>query len=416
MTSSHDTTGPPSAQVIALRWDAYWPSDETMAIYLLNKAKNFQEFLAALKHFGAPAQNFVYADTKGNIGYKAAGNIPLRNYPLPFLPQAGNSSKFVWQTFVPFESLPESYNASSGFIATANNKTSPDNNPFYLTNLYEPSSRIDRITSFISEHETMSVELCRKLQLDYQSEFFTLLNEKIIGACDSEKYFPKELIYLGNFDSTIDSKSTAASILNEAYIAMMKSLFEPILGNSLYKKYVLISSIPTRVLENLLKNTAEVASLYGVSNGDSVMNFKLAGSLESALETLRSKFGPRPIDWMWGKVHTLELKHPLNSNSLIRRLYDLGPFQRGGNNTTVNNGEYSIDDPFEMLVGPSMRMIVDMSETGMYFSLPGGECGQLLSAHYSDFMDDYLAGDIRFFPMRLPMNDAKHNLELVAVP
>jgi penicillin amidase len=403
-----------SSRVIALRWNAYWPSDETRAIFFLNKAKDFQEFLDALKYFGVPAQNFVYADTKGDIGYKAAGNIPLRNYPMPFLPQSGMSSNVVWQSFVPFESLPESYNPSSGFVATANNKTTPDNYPYYLTNLYEPSSRVDRITSFISEHDTMTVDLCRELQLDYQSEFMSLLNDKILAACDSEGYFPKELIYLRNFDGSIDSKSTAAAILNVAFVEIMKELFEPILGDTLYRKYVLISSIPTRILENMLRDPSALAKLYGVANGDSLMNLKLSESLESALETLSRNFDPQPINWMWGKIHGLELKHPMSANSLIKKLYDLGPFPRGGNNTTVNNGEYSIDNPFGMLIGPSVRVIVDMSRRGMYFGLPGGECGQLLSAHYSDFLDDYLAGKIKFFPMQLSQNDIAHKLELVA--
>ncbi len=405
-----------SSDIIALRWSAYWPSDETRALYLINRAKDFEDFVSALKFFGVPAQNFVYADTKGNIGYKAAGNIPMRDYPMPFLPQPGTSSKFLWENFVPFESLPQSYNPASGFIATANNRTTPENYPYYLTNLYEPSSRIDRINSFISGHDTMSVDLCRELQLDYQSDFMSLLNNKLLSACDSERYFPKELIYLRNFDGNINSKSTAAAILNETYVNIMKELFEPILGDSLYRKYVLISNIPTRILENMLRNSADLAKLYGTTNGDSLMDFKLSESLETALENLRREFGEQPINWTWGRIHQLELKHPMSSNSLIRKIYDLGPFPRGGNNTTVNNGEYSIDNPFEMLVGPSMRMIVDMSKQGMYFSLPGGECGQLLSAHYSDFLNDYLSGEMRFFPMQLSGNNIMHKLELVAGP
>ncbi len=409
---------------VSLRWDAYWPSDETRAIFLINIARNFKDFVNALRSFGTPAQNFVYADAKGNIGYKAAGNIPLRNYPMPCLPQAGTSSKFVWQNFVPFDALPESYNPRSAFIATANNRTTPDNYPYYLTNLYEPSSRIDRITSFISAHDTMSAELCKELQIDYQSEFMSLLNDKLLAACNSERYFPKELVYLKNFDGRIDAKSTAATILNETFVELAKEIFEPVLGGPLFQEYILISSVPTRILETMLTNPALAAQLYDTTNGlsaqgvsaevgDSLMNIKLSESLESSLEMLREKFGYDPINWTWGKIHTLELKHSMSSNFLIKKLYDLGPFSRGGNNTTVNNGEFSLDEPYGMLVGPSMRMIVDMSKAGMCFSLPGGECGQLLSTHYSDFLNDYLKGRIKFFPMQLSEQDAAHVLELV---
>ncbi len=402
--------------ITALRWSAYWPSDEVRSMYLLNTAKNFQDFVAALKYFGAPAQNFVYADVSGNIGYKAAGNIPLRRYSLPFLPQPGNSSKAVWDAFIPFKSLPESYNPMADYIATANNRTTPDNYSYYITNLYEPSSRIDRITSFISHHDTMSVALSRQLQLDYYSDFMTLLNSRILAACDSENYFPKEIIYLKNFDGNITAKSTAASILNYAFVDLVRSVFRPVLGKSLFEKYVLISNVPTRILESYLTSPERLGELYGIANGDSLLDMRLAQSLERALQQLRDKFGPRPIKWMWGDIHTLELKHPMSSNSLIRTLYDLGPFQRGGNNTTVNNGEYSLDDPYKMVIGPSMRMIVDMGKPGMYFSLPGGECGQLLSPHYSDFMNGYLRGDLTFFPMEISREGTVHQLELLPPP
>lgn len=402
--------------IVALRWNAYFPSDETRSIYLLNTARNYQDFLDALRFFGAPAQNFVYADVKGNIGFKAAGNIPIRNYPLPFLPQEGNSSRLVWRSFIPYELLPGSFNPVSGFVATANNKTIPENFPYYYTNLYEPSSRIERITSFIAGHDSFNVALCEDLQLDYRSDFVSLLNSKLLTACDSEHYYPKELIYLRNFDGYLDAKSTAATILNETYVELIKKLFEPVLGEPLFKKYVLISSIPTRILETMLNNTAAAARLYGIANGDSLVNFDLAQSLESALQSLRQQYGQQPINWMWGRIHTLELNHLMSSNSLAKKLYNLGPFARGGNNTTVNNGEFSIDEPFKMLVGPSMRMVIDMEGQGVYFSLPGGECGQLLSPHYSDFLNDYLSGSMKYFPMNLQGSGIVHKLVLVAVP
>ncbi|MCL5267908.1 MAG: penicillin acylase family protein [Bacteroidetes bacterium] len=398
--------------VVALRWAAYWPSDETKSIFLLNTARDFDEFVNALKYFGSPAQNFVYADVKGNIGYKAAGNLPLRNYSMPFLPQSGNSSKYVWQSFIPFDALPESYNPSSEFLATANNRTTPANYPYYVTNLYEPSSRINRINSFISTHDTMSVELCRELQLDYYSDYMKVLNDRLVAACDSENYSPKELVYLANFNGIVGEKSTAAAILNVTFVQLVKNLFEPVLGSSLFRRYVVISNVPTRILGGMLKDPGEAARLYDVANGDSLMNVKLVESLKESLEMLRAKFGPRPINWMWGRLHELELKHPLSANPLLRRLYDLGPFERGGNNTTVNNGEYSLNKPFDMLIGPSMRMIVDMGKEGMYFSLPGGECGQLLSPHYSDFLPDYLQGREEFFPMQLSAKKAAHELKL----
>lgn len=412
MTPLHSEEAGPR-HIVVLRWAAYWPSDEVRSIYLLNTADNFQKFIAALKYFGAPAQNFVYADVRGNIGYKVAGNIPLRRYPLPFLPQNGNSGANVWTSFIPFNRLPVSYDPSRGYYATANNRTTPESYPYYITDLYEPPSRIDRINSFITTHDTMSVQLSHKLQLDYYSDFMVLLDKRILNACKVEKYFPKELVYLENFEGMITAKSVASTILNVSFVNLVHNIFEPLMGKSLFKRYALISNVPTRILKNFLDNPRELSELYDVANGDSLLDMELVRGLEMSLDQLRARFGPRPIDWMWGNLHTLELKHLLSSNSVIRRIYDLGPFPRGGTNTTVNNGEYSLDRPYDMLIGPSMRMIVDMGKPGMYFSLPGGECGQVLSSHYSDFLDDYLKGEIKFFPIKLPESETVHHLLLL---
>ncbi len=399
--------------IVALRWSAYWPSDEVRSLYLLNTARDFHDFLNALSYFGAPAQNFVYADVNGNIGYKAAGNIPLRRYPVPFLPQPGNTSKFVWDRFIPFNALPESYDPSAGFLATANNRTTPNNYPYYITNLYEPSARIDRITSFIEHHDTMSVALSRELQLDYYSQFMVSLNQHVLAACDSEKFYPKELVYLKNFEGMIGAKSTAATILNMTFVNMLKNVLEPVMGRGLYRRYVVVSNVPTRILNGMMEKPQQLAELYGVSNGDSLLELDLTKSLQSSLETLRSEFGPHPINWMWGRIHTLELEHPLKSNAIVRAIYDSGPFPRGGNNTTVNNGEYSLDKPYHMKVGPSMRMIVDMGKSGMYFSLPGGESGQILSPYYSNLLKNYLDGKLTFFPIKLSGKETAHQLTLV---
>ncbi|MFN3329682.1 MAG: penicillin acylase family protein, partial [Pyrinomonadaceae bacterium] len=60
----------------ALKWTALNPENQEFeTFYHLNRAKNWEDFKAALKKYGGPTQNFVYADTKGNIGWYAAGRI-----------------------------------------------------------------------------------------------------------------------------------------------------------------------------------------------------------------------------------------------------------------------------------------------------------------------------------------------------
>src|SRR4029079_2483459 len=51
---------------------------ELTAFGLLQRAGDWNEFREAVRLFPGPAQNFVYADVDGHIGWYAAGRLPIR--------------------------------------------------------------------------------------------------------------------------------------------------------------------------------------------------------------------------------------------------------------------------------------------------------------------------------------------------
>ncbi len=62
---------------LAFRWTALDPDDTTIVAFLdLNRARNWNEFTAAMREFVVPSQNFVYADVDGHIGYYRARPHP----------------------------------------------------------------------------------------------------------------------------------------------------------------------------------------------------------------------------------------------------------------------------------------------------------------------------------------------------
>ncbi|MGI9529636.1 MAG: penicillin acylase family protein, partial [Acidimicrobiia bacterium] len=112
----------PSPYALTLRWTAL---DEVPSIASpilgINSASNFDEFREAALLFSVPAQNLLYADTEGNIGYQMPGNIPIRSQGDGTVPVPGWTGEYEWTGFVPYDELPFSYNPNSGYIVTANN-------------------------------------------------------------------------------------------------------------------------------------------------------------------------------------------------------------------------------------------------------------------------------------------------------
>src|SRR5581483_5237521 len=104
-------------RVMALSFTALDEHDATPeALMRMNKATNWQEFLAALTFYKAPPQNIVYADTAGNIGFIAAGVVPIRRSGNGLVPAEGRTNEFDWTGMIPFERWPQIYNPPAGYV------------------------------------------------------------------------------------------------------------------------------------------------------------------------------------------------------------------------------------------------------------------------------------------------------------
>ena len=108
------------AETMSLRWTAAETGLLQYPILDIDRAEDWTQFTAALARFPGPGSNFVYADRAGNIGYHAAGRIPLRREYRGDLPVDGSSARFDWDGFIPFDKLPSAFNPPSGIVATAN--------------------------------------------------------------------------------------------------------------------------------------------------------------------------------------------------------------------------------------------------------------------------------------------------------
>jgi penicillin amidase len=138
-------------------------------------------------------------------------------------------------------------------------------------------------------------------------------------------------------------------------------------------------------------------------------------AFEKGVADLGRLLGGDPASWSWGRLHTLELQHPLGRASrLLAAYFNRGPFAVPGATSTVNKMEYGEDD-FRVLHGPSMRQITDFASPDASLSvLPGGESGIPASEHYDDQLRLWLRGEYHPWPLSRAAVDAvaAHRLRL----
>ncbi len=102
--------------ILTFKWTGYEFSDEIDAFYNINNAHNWNEFQNALKTYGTPALDFVYADTAGNIAYNTAGLIPVRtNLTDEAHANFESNGEVDWAGFIPFAELPTVLNPKQRF-------------------------------------------------------------------------------------------------------------------------------------------------------------------------------------------------------------------------------------------------------------------------------------------------------------
>ncbi len=382
---------------ISMRWTALDFSDEIFAMISINKAKNWNDFERGVEYFTAPGQNFVYGDKDGNIGYICGAKLPKRKSNSPTLVYDGTNDKHDWQGFVPYRKMPKLFNPPTNFIATANNKTIK-NYPYHISNLWEPTSRIERITELLKSKEKHSVGDFKKYQHDFYSHYAKQITPFIINAFRdasiNDANLNTALSLLRQWNFMMDMKSQTPTIFNVFLQKLMKNIFLDEMGNELFNEYIFVANVPYRKIRELLDDKKSAWWDDVKTNNVETRDDIIRKSLVDALTSLEEKLGKDIACWQWMKLHSVTFKHPFSSGSpMLESILNIGPFPIGGDGTTIFNTEYSFTNPYENMLGPALRFIFDFSKPDeVNFILPTGEAGYFMSEHYSDMTEQWLKG------------------------
>ncbi|HWP82158.1 MAG TPA: penicillin acylase family protein [Bacteroidota bacterium] len=410
-----------SSSLLSIRWVGHEITNEAKTFYLLQRAQNWHEFREALRYFSVPAQNFVYADVEGNIGYRLGGAIPIRRTTGPTLPAPGWNDEYDWKGFVPFDMMPEEFNPPSGFIATANNKIIDDSYPYYITDLWEPHWRVARITELLAGGDKFSVEDMQRIQLDVQSiharELVPLILAAFPDSLVSDQRVRTTLTYFRNWAFEMTRDDVATTLFQAFCTNVVKRVLEDELGETILYYYQEVPAIPLRVVSRMLhEGTSEWLDDVSTEHRESRDEI-IRQALENAIKQLQTDLGGELKEWRWGRLHTVEFQHTFGANDLLRGIFNVGPIPIGGSHSTVNKGDYELNAPFVNTVGPSTRQIYDLADpTNTRAVSPPGQSGQVFHKHFDDQMVLWLGGGYRSFPMSLDAVKSRDHDLLILEP
>lgn len=366
---------PKGHRAVALRWTGQEPGTAGyLGSLAMARVGNWKEFQQAAERWKLPAENMIYADVDGNIGWIAVGQVPVREHSGLF-PVPGNTDKYEWKGFRPVSQLPSLHNPKQGYIATANHNILPRNYPHELAFDWAAPYRFQRIDEVLRAGKSFTIEDFQRLQHDETSlparELVAVL-EALPGP-ESEPA-KKARTLLAAWDKVL-AKDSAAGALFQVWLPKLRTAFVASEVEAPHQDLV-ARNLPLPQLILFLRKMPAAARAR-------LMN----GSLEEAWREAEKLLGADPGAWCWGTLHTIEFRHPLANSDVRRAVFNLGPVPRGGDGFTPNATGGS---GYRQSSGASYRHIVDLADwdKSVFTSTPG-QSGQPGSAYYDNLLDPW---------------------------
>lgn len=381
---------------ISMRWIGNEMSNELRSVYLLNRANSFEDFRDAVRTFRSVSQNVIYADAAGNIGLQTCAGVPLREGSgIGVFP--GDTTQFDWKGFVPFEELPFEFNPERGYVSSANNKTVPDDYPYYVGTWFAMPDRIDRIREMLEEKEQHDTNSFAWMLNDFKSKKAEMFVSAFLAALESGSGWNETQKTawqkLQEWDLVLSRESQAASIFEVLFRKTAENLLKDELTketfNALLGEQILIENLMANVLLNEHspwmddRDTPEKEDWNGI----------VIRAFQETVNELEGKFGPHVEDWNWGKLHTITLNHPLRVKKILDRTFRLsrGPYGVPGSYHTATPYSYPYTNLYRVNHGASHRHIFDLADWDASKTvIPTGTSGIPSSEFYMDQTQLYL--------------------------
>ncbi|WKN43638.1 penicillin acylase family protein [Tunicatimonas pelagia] len=369
----------------AMKWVAHDPSEEVVAFYELNRARNYNDYVKALDHYRSPAQNFVFASTSGDIAMWVQGAFPAKWQGQGRYLMDGSHPEQEWKAFIPKEHNAYVRNPARGFVSSANQIPADTTYPYYIYDHSYEHFRNRRINDQLSRTRRATPQQMMELQNDVYnqkaSDILPLMLDSLdLSALSAEGRDMYDILRRWNYRNAVSQ--AAPAIFRTWWRALRKHIWDEFAAE-----------------EITLDAPSDAATIYLMKQfpNDTIFDSKLTTAQESLKDLLQESFleAQQKIQ-DWQEVHGTAVNWGDYKSTSIQHMLQLDPF--GVSNVPVGGGRSIVSANSERH-GASWKMVVDLSESvkawGVY---PGGQSGNPGSYFYTNMVDTWAKGG--YYPMK----------------
>ncbi len=366
---------------LAMRWAAHEAPrpDEIESFNKMNDAANIDEFTVAAQSFHTPPQNLAFITKSGDISLRVQGRFPIKKKGQGKFIADGTLSSNEWNGWIPKDQTPVVLNPERNFIASANQKsTAPDYPYYYNGNFEEYRGRI--LNKKLAIQENITVKDMMALQQNSYSlkaeEFLpSLLKNVNVNSLDNWEKAAIDTLRQWDFHYRNDSRAAA----------IFEIWMEEVQKKTWDEFYAMKDSIPV-----IFPKSWRLLDLIKTQPEHSFFDITETAKMEIAKDVIQKAWKAavmKSIEFERNKTLTWRNYNPVIINHLTRlSAFAKTNIQMNGCGDALNAVRGSF--------GPSWRMVVEQAdEVNAYGVYPGGQSGNPGSKYYDTGIDSWAKGE-----------------------
>jgi penicillin amidase len=381
-------------KVISMRWSSFEAQSPSFGLENLMWCRTVKEIRQALENLNQVALNFVFADSRGNIGWQTTGKLPIRTQGEGLVPYVIKGSADNWTGWIPWEDMPHAVNPARGWLGTCNHLTVGRDYPYHYSTQAAATYRYRRLIELMDAPGKKSVDEHWSFQRDrlnlMAKKFVPIMNQVFLAHDDTRRMGQ----ILSEWDFVDSPDKAAPTIFQEVYRAFALQVYSDELGEELARTMLDRWYFwQERLQKMVFENDSDWFDIFHTTDKKETRDDLFHQAALNAAKNLEAKLGSDPAKWLWGKMHRHEFVSPIRRSGPGSEWLGGGSHPAPGSGQTLYRGIYDFNKPYNVTISASIRIVADLGDPDKILAvLPGGVTGRQFDPHTTDQVKSFMDG------------------------